>query len=129
MIVMVHACRITVEIPEGKRPLVRPRSRWEVDIKLDNLCQIPGRSRHFFLFPLASRPALGPTQPPIQRVPEAFSLGVKWPWREAAHSPPSSAEAENEFMAWYLVKHRDNFSFILLLLLLFFFIIVVVVVK
>jgi hypothetical protein len=29
---------------------------------------------------------------PIQRVPAAFSLEEKLPWREAAHSPPSSAE-------------------------------------
>jgi len=31
-------------------------------------------------------------QGPIQWVPRAFSLGVKRPWREADHSPPSSAE-------------------------------------
>jgi hypothetical protein len=30
-----------------------------------------------FLFTAASRTALGPTQPPIQRVPEALFLGVK----------------------------------------------------
>jgi hypothetical protein len=33
----------------------------------------------------------GPTQPPIQWVPGALSLGVKQPGREADHSPPSSA--------------------------------------
>jgi hypothetical protein len=38
--------------------------------------------------------ALGPTQPPIQWAPGAFSLGVKRPGREADHSPPSSAEVE-----------------------------------
>jgi hypothetical protein len=40
-----------------------------------------------------SRLALGPTQPPIQYVRGALSLGVKWPGREADHSPhlvPSS---------------------------------------
>jgi hypothetical protein len=42
----------------------------------------------------ASRTALEPTQPPIQWVPEALSLGVKRPRREADHSPPSSAEVE-----------------------------------
>jgi hypothetical protein len=36
--------------------------------------------------------ALGSTQPPIQRVPGALSLGVKRPGREADRSPPSSAE-------------------------------------
>jgi hypothetical protein len=50
--------------------------------------------------------------------------GVKRPGREADHSPPSSAEVRNAwsytsspqyvFMAWCLVKHRDNFIFILL---------------
>jgi hypothetical protein len=45
-----------------------------------------------------SRTALGPTQPPIQWVPEALSLGVKRLGREADHSPPSSAEVKNEWM-------------------------------
>jgi hypothetical protein len=36
----------------------------------------------------------GPTQLPIQWVPGAVSLGVKWPEREADHSPPSSAESQ-----------------------------------
>jgi hypothetical protein len=43
-----------------------------------------------FLFTIA----LGPTQPPIQWVPGALSLGVKRPGREADHSPPSSAEVK-----------------------------------
>jgi hypothetical protein len=41
-----------------------------------------------------SKTALGPTQPPIQWVPGALSLGVKRPGREADHSPPSSAEVK-----------------------------------
>jgi len=64
------------------------------------------------------------------------SLGVKRPGREADHSPPSSAEVKSVwsydsipsihfqlndvllswecvFMVWYLVKHRDNFTFTL----------------
>jgi hypothetical protein len=32
-----------------------------------------------------------------QWIPGALSLGVKWPGREADHSPPSSAEVKN---AW-----------------------------
>jgi hypothetical protein len=47
-----------------------------------------------FLFTTASRTALGPTQPPIQWVAGALSLGVKRPGREADHSPPSSAEVK-----------------------------------
>jgi hypothetical protein len=83
-------------------------SRWELGI---------------FLFTTVSRTALGPIQPPIQWVPRALFLGVKRPRREADHSPPSSAEVKNAwsytstpqyvFMAWCLVKHRDNFTFTL----------------
>jgi len=50
-----------------------------------------------FLFTTASRPALDPTQPVIQRVPGVLSPAVKRSGREADHSPPSSAEVKN---AW-----------------------------
>jgi hypothetical protein len=62
-----------------------------------------------------SKLALGPTHPPIQWV-----LGVLTPGVWSDHSPPSSAEVKYAwiyistppyvFMAWYLVKHRDNFT-------------------
>jgi len=39
------------------------------------------------LFTTASRPALEPTQRPIQYIPTALSLGVKQQRREADHSP------------------------------------------
>jgi hypothetical protein len=58
-----------------------------------------------FLFTTASRTALGPTQPPIQWVPGAFSLEVKRPGREADHSRPSSAEVK-EWVDVYL--HSPN---------------------
>jgi hypothetical protein len=48
-----------------------------------------------FLFSTASRPALGPTQPPIQWVPGVLSPGVKRQGREADHSPQTSAEVKN----------------------------------
>jgi hypothetical protein len=78
-----------------------------------------------FLFTTASRPALGPIQPPIQWVPGADSHGVKRPGREAHHSPPSSAEIKNvwsytstpqyTFMAWCSVKSTGTtFPFTLL---------------
>jgi hypothetical protein len=47
------------------------------------------------LFTTASRPALGPTGPPIQWAPGALSLGLKLPRRETDHSPPCSAEVKN----------------------------------
>jgi hypothetical protein len=75
------------------------------------------RGLGIFFFTTASRTALGPTQP------GALLLGVKRPGREADHSSPSSAGVKNEwsytstpqyvFMAWQLVKHRDNFTFYL----------------
>jgi hypothetical protein len=44
---------------------------------------------------ITSRPVLGPTQPPIQWVLGTLSPGVKWPGREADHSPPSSVEVKS----------------------------------
>ena len=44
-------------------------------------------------FQHSSRPALGPTQPPIQWVP-GLSWGVKRPGRGVDHPPPSSGEVE-----------------------------------
>jgi hypothetical protein len=52
------------------------------------------RALGIFLFTTASRTALGPTQPPIQRVPGALSLGVKRPGCEADQLPPSSAKVK-----------------------------------
>jgi hypothetical protein len=54
----------------------------------------PGRDK-IYLFSTASRPAVGPTQPPIQWVLGEISSGVKRQEREADHSPPSRAEANN----------------------------------
>jgi hypothetical protein len=82
-----------------------------------------------FLFITASRTALGPTQPPIQWVPGAPSLGVKRPGREAEHSSPSSAEVKERVElhlyspntpSWRGAqkKHRDNFTLPYLPLLL-----------
>jgi hypothetical protein len=45
-----------------------------------------------FLLSTATRPSLGPTQPPMIWVPAALSLEVKRQEREAEHSPISSAE-------------------------------------
>jgi hypothetical protein len=50
-----------------------------------------------FLFTTAYRPALEPTQPPIQCVPGNFTPWVKRPGREADHLSPSSAKVKNEW--------------------------------
>jgi hypothetical protein len=46
------------------------------------------------IFSMSSRPALGPTRPPIQWVPGTLSPGIKRQGREADHSPPTSAEVK-----------------------------------
>jgi hypothetical protein len=80
------------------------------------------RGLGIFLF-TASRPALGPTQPPIQCVPGDLSLGVNRPECEADNSPTSSAEVK-EWVELYLhspntpswrgaqLKHRENLTFL-----------------
>jgi hypothetical protein len=50
-----------------------------------------------------------------------MGTGGSFPGREADYSPPSSAEVKNGgaipplhsyvFMAWCLIKHKDNFNF------------------
>jgi hypothetical protein len=62
--------------------------------KLNSLFQYLRYSRPKVTNYLVDRPALGPTQPPIQWVPEALSLEVKCPGHEAEDLPPSSAEVK-----------------------------------
>jgi len=52
-----------------------------------------------------SRPVLGHTQPPMQWIPRALSLGINGQGREADHSPPSTAEVK-ESVELYL--HSPN---------------------
>jgi hypothetical protein len=57
----------------------------------------PRQGKRTFPLTSVSRPALGPTQTPVQWVPGVLSPGVKArPGRDADHSPPSSAEVVNE---------------------------------
>jgi hypothetical protein len=52
----------------------------------------------FFLLSMLSRKVLRPTQPTIRYVPGSFSPGVKWPGREAEHSPPTSAAVKKTWI-------------------------------
>jgi hypothetical protein len=74
-------------------------------------------------FELSSCFAFLPTEPPIRWVPAALSLGVKWPGREADHTPPSSDEIKNvwsyistpqyAFVLWCSVKAKWKLHLIL----------------
>jgi hypothetical protein len=85
----------------------------------------------FFLLTVAFRPALESTQPPIRRAPVVLSSGLEQPGREADYSRPYKTEMNtwiytpstpyvfitwclinhDIFIAWYLVKNRDYFTF------------------
>jgi len=55
---------------------------------------IPGSEKRFFLSEV-SRLVLGPTQPPVEWVPQIFSPGVNQPGHETDNSSPCSAQFEN----------------------------------
>jgi hypothetical protein len=77
----------------------------------DDRGSIPGRDRDLFLFATASRLALGLIQPPIPMATRVCFLGSKLHLvprsRISGAIPPFS-----HMPSWYLVKHKDNFTFI-----------------
>jgi hypothetical protein len=87
--------------------------------KLSHLCTAHSK-RTNFLFSTSSRPALRPTQPPIQWVPGNLSPG-----RKADHSPPTSTKVKKIYISIHplpdtpswrsarLVKHRNNVTLII----------------
>jgi hypothetical protein len=92
---------------------------YSAGLRVDDLGFESRQRLGIFLCTTASRAALGPTQPPVQWVPGAVSLGVKRPGRESDYSPPSRADFKNAwsytstpqyaFMAWWSVKAQENF--------------------
>jgi hypothetical protein len=74
---------------------------------LDDRGYIPGKANDF-LFSTTSRPALGTTQPAIQWVRGASSLGAKRQGREDDLSPTSNADVKNTIphKSWW----RDAYS-------------------
>jgi hypothetical protein len=69
--------------------------------RLDDMGFESRKGLGIFLFKTASRPALGPTQPPIQWVQGALSVGIKRAGREADHSHPFNVR-DQECMEPYL---------------------------
>jgi hypothetical protein len=86
---------------------------------MDERGSFPGEGDNVISFSLRHRikTGSGPPQPPIQRIPGDLTPGAKRPGREADHSPPTSADnaipslPKYVFIAWYLLKYRDNFTF------------------
>jgi hypothetical protein len=78
-------------------PILSQMNPIHTGYRLDDLCSgvRVWRMLQIFLFSTAFRPALGPTQPPIQWVLGALSLGEKRLRREADHSPPSRTDVDN----------------------------------
>jgi hypothetical protein len=63
---------------------------------MNDRSSVPGRfNDRIFLFAIAFRLALGPTQPPLQWVPGAITPVIKRSVLEADNSPASSAEVKS----------------------------------
>jgi hypothetical protein len=73
---------------------------WTTGVQL-----LAGEMMGFFLFAIVSRPALGPTQPPIQWILRALSLGIKQPACEADHSPLSCAEVKTAWTYTFILPY------------------------
>jgi hypothetical protein len=90
----VHSCCWTVaRIAQWAG---RPRGRSSNPCKVKN-----------FLCSTSSRPALRPTQPPIQWVLGALSPGAKRPGREADHSPLTVSEG-TKLGSMHLLPHTPS---------------------
>jgi hypothetical protein len=59
------------------RAIISQYNVWLRTGRPGDLCSIPGRGERVFPLTSVSRPALGPTQPPVQWVPGVLSPGLK----------------------------------------------------
>jgi hypothetical protein len=91
---------------------------------------IPRRDKTMFV--LSRRPALGPTQPPVQLLPlvtETISSWIKRPGLECDHSPTSNDNLKNArnytstptyvFMAWCLTDKGQLHIYLFVVLKVF----------
>jgi hypothetical protein len=67
-----------------------------VGLRTDGLGFYSRQGQNMILYTIASRPPLQPTQSPILWALAAISTGLKWPGREANHSPPSSGDVNSD---------------------------------
>jgi hypothetical protein len=108
------------EVPNmASRPTINNRSRMS-NLGLEEQVSIPNRDRDFLL-PSYSEQIWGPLSFLSSGYQGALSPRVKRPGREADYTPPSNAVVNNSwsytssptcvFIAWWLIKHSDNFYF------------------
>jgi hypothetical protein len=67
---------------------------------------IPGRDKIVFFY-IASRPDMGPTEPPVRWVPGTLPQGVKWLGHNANCSSLTGAEFKNDRV---VLKYCINLS-------------------
>jgi hypothetical protein len=88
---------------------------WNNHVRTRDRSSSPDSVKNFH-FSILSRPAMGSTQPPVQRVLGVLSLGVRRQGREADRSPRSNVEVKQTWMypsthpysmAQCLIKHKD----------------------
>jgi hypothetical protein len=74
---------------------------------LDGRGSIPGKGKIYF-FSIKHRPALGPTQTPVNWILGVISQGIKLQGCEIDHSPPPTVRSK---MVELYLYSRNNFNF------------------
>jgi len=86
---LLHNLTSSAVLLSCQQPPHRLRDKPEENIRHSNwqTSSVPTWHERAFLFFKPSRPSLGPTQPPVQCVPETFLRGIQRPKNQANHSP------------------------------------------
>jgi hypothetical protein len=80
-----------------------------------------GAMMGFFLFPIASKPTLDSTRPPVHWMPDSLNATMKLTLHESDYKIPCSPEVKNAWsctsspqfvMSWCLVKHSTTLHII-----------------
>jgi hypothetical protein len=108
--VILYGCEIWSLISRQESAVIAQLVwRWATGWTIGVLGFDSRRGLGIFLFTTASRTALGPTQPPIQRPGVKLTTHHLSPRSKNAWSCTSTPQYA--LIAWCLVKHRDNFTF------------------